>query len=69
MFICMLVFDMTALELFPGLMSELHAAVLARVSELYEELQGDPSRAARLKLDFLEQLLERVEANRLGPTV
>lgn len=61
-FICMMIFDMPALDLFPGLMSELHDAILTRATELYEELQGDPSKATRLKLDFLEHLLERVEA-------
>lgn len=60
-FICMLIFNMPALELFPGLMSELRTSILSRASELYEELQGDPSKATRLKLDFLERLLKRVE--------
>jgi len=61
-FICMMLFNTAALELFPGLMSELHKATLERVNELYEELQGDPSKTTRLKLDFLEQLLKRIES-------
>ncbi|HSE37314.1 MAG TPA: helix-turn-helix transcriptional regulator [Blastocatellia bacterium] len=68
-FICMMVFNMPALELFPDLMSELHEGVLERASELYDGLQGDPSKATRLKLDFLEQLLDRVQGKRNEPVV
>lgn len=68
-FICVMLFNAPALELFPGLMSELHDAILARANELYEGLQGDPSKATRLKLNFLEQLLKRVQAERLAPGV
>ncbi|WP_050425803.1 hypothetical protein [Bradyrhizobium tropiciagri] len=44
-------------------------AILARANELYDELQGDPSRAARLKFDFLEPLLQRVEAKQVKQSV
>ncbi|WP_456737463.1 MULTISPECIES: helix-turn-helix transcriptional regulator [unclassified Bradyrhizobium] len=64
-FVCMLIFNMPALELFPGLMSELRASIRARANELYEQLQGDPSNVTRLKLDFLERLLDRVGASGL----
>jgi transcriptional regulator with XRE-family HTH domain len=60
-FICALVFNMSPLQLFPGLMSELNDSVLQRANELYEELQGDPSKTTRIKLDFLEQLFDRSE--------
>lgn len=68
-FTCMIIFNAPALELFPGLMAELHQAIFQRASELYEELQGDSSKATRLKLDFLEELLDRVEAKRMKPDV
>ncbi|WP_143035326.1 helix-turn-helix transcriptional regulator [Bradyrhizobium sp. Rc2d] len=67
--ICTMIFDIPALELFPGLLSELRQAILARANELYDELQGDSSKAARLKLDFLEQLMERVNAKHSASTV
>lgn len=54
---------MPALELFPGLMSDLRASIRARANELYEQLQGDSSHVTRLKLDFLERLLDRVGAS------
>lgn len=44
-------------------------AVLQRANELYEELQGIPSKVTRLKLDFLEQLLRRVEAKHIETNV
>jgi transcriptional regulator with XRE-family HTH domain len=56
-----LVFGTRALELFPGLFSDVHEALRARVNELYEELQGNPSRTTRAKLDFLEEVLARLE--------
>lgn len=68
-FICALVFNMSPLQLFPDLMSELHEAVLQRANELYEELQGDPSRTTRIKLDFLEQLFQRSETKHFDSSV
>jgi transcriptional regulator with XRE-family HTH domain len=61
---CALVFGIRALEIFPGLFSEVNDAVLGRATELYEELQGNPSKTARTKLDFLEQVLARLEEQR-----
>ncbi len=50
-------------------MSELQEAIVRRASELYEPLQGDPSKATSLKLDFLERLLERVEGKHIDATI
>ncbi len=61
---CALVFDTRALELFPGLFEEVDNSVRHRACELYEELQGNPSKATRAKLDFLEQVLARLEGER-----
>lgn len=65
----MMLFNAAALDLFPELLSEIRKATLERVNELYEELQGDPSKTTRLKLDFLEQLLKRAEAKRIETEV
>jgi transcriptional regulator with XRE-family HTH domain len=59
-----LVFGTRARELFPGLFSEVHEAVLRRATELYEELQGNPSKTTRAKLDFLEEVLARLDEER-----
>jgi transcriptional regulator with XRE-family HTH domain len=60
-FACALVFGTAPPELFPALISKIHDDVLRRVSELYEELQGNPSKETRIKLDFLEGVLVRLE--------
>jgi transcriptional regulator with XRE-family HTH domain len=51
-------FGASPVELFPALVSELHQAACERANELYEELQGEPSKTTRAKLDFLEQFLD-----------
>ena len=60
-FACALIFGSAPPELFPGLISQIHDDVLRRVTELYDELQGNPSRETRIKLDFLEGVLARLE--------
>ena len=65
---CAVVFDTRAIELFPGLFSEVRGDVLRRATELYEELQGNPSKTTRLKLDFLETVLARLEKQRRATT-
>ena len=62
-YICALLFNTPPPHLFPDLMSELHEALLRRANELYEELQGNPSKTTRIKLDFLEQLLARFDTS------
>ena len=66
---CAVLFDKRALELFPGLFAEVHEDVLRRATELYEELQGNPSKTTRVKLDFLETVLARLENKRRAPDV
>jgi transcriptional regulator with XRE-family HTH domain len=62
-------FGASPFELFPTLVSELHKAAFERANELYEELQGEPSKTTRAKLDFLEQFLEKAEVDRLNRDV
>ena len=63
-FICMLVFDVSPSDLFPGLIAELHEDMQLRANDLYEDLQGDSSKGTRIKLDFLERLLARPKTKR-----
>ena len=60
---CALVFDTPLPDLFPDLHSQIRDDVLRRASELYDELQGNPSKATRIKLDFLETVLARLEGH------
>ena len=39
-------------------------ALLRRVGELYDELQGNPSPATRTKLDFLEKILAQADTRK-----
>ncbi len=56
-----LLFGTVPIELFPGLHATVKDEVIARARDLYEELQGDTSRAGRIKLDFFEEVLERID--------
>jgi len=56
---CSIVFDTPPLELFPELYASVHKFVLSQAEELYQKLQGDPSRVTRAKLDFLEEVRTR----------
>jgi transcriptional regulator with XRE-family HTH domain len=58
---CVLIFGTRALELFPSLFAEVREAVRSRANELYMELQGNPSKTTRAKLNFLEEVLARLE--------
>jgi len=64
-FSCGVIFNAAPVKLFPGLLSDVEQAVLSRARELYDELQGESSKAKRIKLDFLEALLARLETR--GP--
>jgi transcriptional regulator with XRE-family HTH domain len=56
-----LVFGTRAPELFPELFEDVREAVRSRARELYDELQGNQSKTTRAKLDFLEEVLERLD--------
>ncbi|HEY6991591.1 MAG TPA: hypothetical protein VH369_24570 [Bryobacteraceae bacterium] len=58
---CLIIFDASPYKLFPGLFEEIEDSVLQRATELYNDLQGDPSKSAARKLDFLEAVLKRAQ--------
>ena len=60
-----LVFGTRAVDLFPGLFSDIQGQVLHRVNDLYEELQGNRSKTTRIKLDFLEGVMARLDGKRI----
>jgi hypothetical protein len=61
---CAVIFNTAPVKLFPSALYEAEQTVLDRANELYEELQGDPSKATQIKLDFLEALIKRLEGSR-----
>jgi transcriptional regulator with XRE-family HTH domain len=58
------IFGTAPIELFPGLHARVKRNVIARARDLYDALQGDSSRATRLKLDFFEDLFARAQPYR-----
>ena len=58
-FACSHVFDIPLPELFPELDGKAYEFVLKQAEELYEKLQGDPSRVTHSKLDLLEEVRSR----------
>jgi hypothetical protein len=63
-----LIFDTAPSTLFPTFIDKIREAVHRRATDLYEELQGNPARITRAKLDFLEQILARTEPHRTAET-
>ena len=61
-FACLIIFGTSPIELFPGLFAEIEEDVMTRAYDLYERLQGNSSKAARIKLDFLEEAFTRAKA-------
>jgi transcriptional regulator with XRE-family HTH domain len=67
LYACAFIFDTPPPELFPDIISELHEAMLDRANELHETLQGNPSKTTRIKLDFLEKMISRLDTERPDP--
>ena len=56
-----ILFGADPVEIFPSLFAEIERGVLARAYDLYDQLQGDRSKTARMKLDFLEKVFARAK--------
>jgi hypothetical protein len=54
-------FGTPAAELFPDIAGTVEADVMERVWELYERVQGDPSRKTKKKIELLESVIEQAE--------
>jgi DNA-binding XRE family transcriptional regulator len=66
---CFILFDVQAAELFPDLSTGIEHLMMARVQELYETIQGDPSRRTKKKIELLEAAIERAERRKRATTV
>ena len=58
---CFILFGATAAELFPDISAGIEAEVIASVWELYERIQGDPSKKTKAKIQLLERAIERAK--------
>jgi transcriptional regulator with XRE-family HTH domain len=61
MIACFILFGAPAAELFPDISASIEVGVMARVWELYERIQGDPSRKTKIKIALLEGAIERAD--------
>ena len=58
---CFILFGAPAAELFPDISASIDADVMARVWEMYEKVQGDPSRKTKIKIELLEGAIQRAD--------
>jgi len=56
---CFILFGTAAAELFPDLSASVEADVMARIWDMYESIQGDPSKSTKTKIGLLESAIER----------
>jgi hypothetical protein len=64
---CFILFGTQAAELFPDISASVESDVMARVWELYEKVQGDPSRRTKIKIELLEGAIERAQQRKHIP--
>jgi DNA-binding XRE family transcriptional regulator len=58
---CYILFDTSAAEIFPDILAGIELLVMARVQEMYETIQGDPSRRTKKKIELLEDAIARAD--------
>jgi transcriptional regulator with XRE-family HTH domain len=58
---CFVLFGTPAAELFPDISASVETDVMDRVWELYDKVQGDPSRKTKTKIELLESAIERAK--------
>ncbi|PWT76006.1 MAG: hypothetical protein C5B46_01880, partial [Proteobacteria bacterium] len=58
---CFILFGTQAPQLFPDMSASIEALVMARVWEMYETIQGDPSRRTKRKIQLLEDAIARAD--------
>jgi transcriptional regulator with XRE-family HTH domain len=64
---CFILFGAPAAELFPDISASIDIDVMARVWEMYEKIQGDPSRKTKMKIELLEGAIRRAEQRKHAP--
>jgi transcriptional regulator with XRE-family HTH domain len=62
-----ILFGTPAAELFPDISASIDVDVMARVWEMYEEIQGDPSKKTKIKIELLEGAIARAEHRKQAP--
>jgi transcriptional regulator with XRE-family HTH domain len=58
---CFILFGTPAAELFPDIAASIEIDVMARVQEMYETIQSNPSRKTKLHIKLLESAIGRAD--------
>ena len=66
---CFILFGTPAPEIFPDMSTGIEALVMARVWEMYERIQGDPSRRTKKKIELLEAAIARADQRKRASSV
>ena len=66
---CFILFGTPAPELFPDMSTGIEALVMARVWEMYERIQGNPSRRTKKKIELLEAAIARADQRKRASSV
>ena len=66
---CFILFGTQVDELFPDIFDAIDALVMSRVQEMYETMQGDPSRKTKKKIELFESAIERAEQRKRALSV
>jgi transcriptional regulator with XRE-family HTH domain len=66
---CFILFGTPAPQLFPDLSASIEALVMARVWDMYERIQGDPSRRTKRKIELLEDAIARADQRKRASSV
>ena len=64
---CFILFGAPSAELFPDISASIEIDVMARVWELYEKIQGDPSKKTKIKIELLEGAIRRAQQRKQTP--
>lgn len=64
---CFILFGTSAAELFPDVAAGIEAGVMARVWEMYERIQGEPSKKTKTKIELFESAIDRAEQRKHAP--
>jgi transcriptional regulator with XRE-family HTH domain len=64
---CFILFGTPAAELFPDISASIEIDVMARVQEMYETIQGDPSKRTKIKIELFEDAIKRAEQRKRTP--
>jgi DNA-binding XRE family transcriptional regulator len=66
---CFILFGTPAPLLFPDMSTSIEALVMARVWEMYETIQGNPSRRTKKKIELLEDAIARADQRKRASSV